>query len=167
MVTFNQARAIFGFTENDCIGKIAFPAVQAAPCFTTAFPHIFGKLEEQAKNKSNAAQTSKQQQKKKKGGDEKKKVKSEIGCLIPCAIDQDPYFRMTRDVAPRMGMPKPSLIFSVFFPALQGSATKMSASDPNSSIFLTDTPKQIKNKVRILIFLFVPSTDCTFNLGSR
>ena len=23
--------------------------------------------------------------------------------LIPCAIDQDPYFRMTRDVAPRLG----------------------------------------------------------------
>ena len=24
-------------------------------------------------------------------------------CLIPCAIDQDPFFRMTRDVAPRLG----------------------------------------------------------------
>lgn len=26
-----------------------------------------------------------------------------IPCLIPCAIDQDPYFRMTRDVCPRIG----------------------------------------------------------------
>lgn len=60
---------------------------------------------------------------------------------------QDPYFRMTRDVAPRIGYPKPALLHSTFFPALQGAQTKMSASDPNSSIFLTDTPKQIKSKV--------------------
>lgn len=55
---------------------------------------------------------------------------------------------MTRDVAPRIGQPKPALLHSVFFPALQGAQTKMSASDPNSSIFLTDTAKQIKTKVR-------------------
>jgi tryptophanyl-tRNA synthetase len=36
---------------------------------------------------------------------------------------------------------------SVFFPALQGPGTKMSASIPNSAIFLTDTPSQIKNKI--------------------
>ena len=54
---------------------------------------------------------------------------------------------MTRDVAPRIGYPKPALLHSTFFPALQGAQTKMSASDANSSIFLTDTPKQIKNKV--------------------
>ena len=58
---------------------------------------------------------------------------------------------MTRDVAPRLGCPKPSLIFSTFFPALQGAKTKMSSSDPTSSIFLTDTPAQIKKKVDIFI----------------
>lgn len=62
---------------------------------------------------------------------------------------QDPYFRMTRDVAPRIGHPKPALLHSTFFPALQGAQTKMSASDPNSSIFLTDTAKQIKSKVSL------------------
>lgn len=70
-----------------------------------------------------------------------------VPCLIPCAIDQDPYFRMTRDVAPRLGFPKPALLHSTFFPALQGAKTKMSASDTNSAIFLTDTPKQIKTKI--------------------
>ncbi|XP_064185471.1 tryptophan--tRNA ligase, cytoplasmic [Anguilla rostrata] len=73
--------------------------------------------------------------------------RKDVQCLIPCAIDQDPYFRMTRDVAPRIGYPKPALLHSTFFPALQGAQTKMSASDPNSSIFLTDTAKQIKNKI--------------------
>ncbi|XP_006035124.1 tryptophan--tRNA ligase, cytoplasmic isoform X1 [Alligator sinensis] len=115
-VTFNQVKGIFGFTDSDCIGKISFPAIQAAPSFSSTFPQIF-------------------------------KGKEDIQCLIPCAIDQDPYFRMTRDVAPRLGYPKPALLHSVFFPALQGAQTKMSASDPNSSIFLTDTPKQIKTKI--------------------
>lgn len=70
-----------------------------------------------------------------------------IPCLIPCAIDQDPYFRLTRDVAQKLKYPKPSLLHAKFFPALQGPQTKMSASDPNSSIFMTDTPNQIKNKI--------------------
>ncbi|XP_049782576.1 tryptophan--tRNA ligase, cytoplasmic [Schistocerca cancellata] len=114
-VTFNQVKGIFGFGDSDVIGKISFPAFQAAPAFSTSFPFIFGK--------------------------------SKLPCLIPCAIDQDPYFRMTRDVAPRLGYNKPALLHSVFFPALQGAQTKMSASDSNTSIFLTDTPKMIKNKV--------------------
>lgn len=116
-VTFNQVRGIFGFGDADPIGKIAFPAAQAAPSLSTTFPFIFGD-------------------------------NSKVPCLIPCAIDQDPYFRMTRDVAPRLKLPKPALIHSMFFPALQGAKSKMSASDSNSAIFLTDTPKQIKTKVR-------------------
>ncbi|KAI0311504.1 tryptophanyl-tRNA synthetase [Amylostereum chailletii] len=72
---------------------------------------------------------------------------SNIPCLIPCAIDQDPYFRLTRDVAQKLKYPKPTLLHSKFFPALQGPQTKMSASDVNSSIYMTDTPNQIKNKV--------------------
>jgi tryptophanyl-tRNA synthetase len=58
---------------------------------------------------------------------------------------------MTRDVAPRLGYHKPALLHSSFFPALQGAQTKMSASDTNTSIFLTDTPKQIKNKVQVAL----------------
>ncbi|KAK2646642.1 hypothetical protein Ddye_021837 [Dipteronia dyeriana] len=73
-------------------------------------------------------------------------------CLIPCAIDQDPYFRMTRDVAPRIGYHKPALIESSFFPALQGENGKMSASDPNSAIYVTDSGKVIKNKINKYAF---------------
>ena len=68
-------------------------------------------------------------------------------CLIPCAIDQDPYFRMTRDVAPRMKLHKPALIHCKFFPALQGQNTKMSASSQNTAVYCTDTDKQIKKKI--------------------
>ncbi|KAI9454295.1 hypothetical protein BJY52DRAFT_1205273 [Lactarius psammicola] len=72
---------------------------------------------------------------------------SDVPCLIPCAIDQDPYFRLTRDVAQKLKYPKPTLLHAKFFPALQGPQTKMSASDVNSSIYMSDTPNQIKNKI--------------------
>ena len=32
-VTFNQVKGCFGFGDSDCIGKISFPAIQAAPSF--------------------------------------------------------------------------------------------------------------------------------------
>ena len=68
----NEVRGTFGFTPEHNIGKIAFPAVQAAPSFPDSFPHMFG-------------------------------TRKDLRCLIPCAIDQDPYFRMTRHAAnPRL-----------------------------------------------------------------
>ena len=68
-------------------------------------------------------------------------------CLIPAAIDQDPYFRMTRDIAQKLKYRKPASIYSTFFPALQGKKTKMSSSDVNSGILVSDTPEDIKRKV--------------------
>ena len=65
---------------------------------------------------------------------------------------------MTRDVAPRLGYLKPALLHSTFFPALQGAQTKMSASDANSSIFLTDTPKEIKVRIGSFMSLLCPIT---------
>ena len=41
--------------------------------------------------------------------------------------------------------------FTSFF-SPKGAQTKMSASDANSSIFLSDTPKQIKNKINKYAF---------------
>ncbi|CDZ96825.1 tryptophanyl-trna synthetase [Phaffia rhodozyma] len=73
--------------------------------------------------------------------------KTDIPCLIPCAIDQDPYFRTTRDLAPKLKYQKPALLHAKFIPALQGAHTKMSASDPNSTIYMTDTAAQIKKKI--------------------
>jgi tryptophanyl-tRNA synthetase len=70
----------------------------------------------------------------------------QVPCLIPCAIDQDPHFRITRDAAPHLGYPKPALIHCKFFPSLGGS-DKMSASSPQSSIYTTDTPKVARKKI--------------------
>lgn len=69
-----------------------------------------------------------------------------VPVLIPCAIDQDPHFRITRDVAPFLGYPKPALIHCKFFPSLTGTG-KMSASLPGSSIYTTDPPEAARKKV--------------------
>lgn len=68
-------------------------------------------------------------------------------CLIPCAVDQDPYFRLARDKAFAMGAPKPASLYFCLLPDLQGVNKKMSASDPKSSIFLSDDPETIKEKI--------------------
>ncbi|EPR80074.1 Tryptophanyl-tRNA synthetase [Spraguea lophii 42_110] len=67
-------------------------------------------------------------------------------CLIPAAIDQDPYFRLGRDYAKILKEKKPASIYSTFLPALQ-SESKMSASDEKTTIYLSDTRKKIKNKI--------------------
>lgn len=120
-VTFSAASNTFGFVASDCIGKVSFPAIQAAPSFSRAFPVPL------------------------RGADN-------MPCLIPCAIDQDPYFRMTRDVAPRIKLRKPALIHSKFFPSLLGSNSKMSASVSNTSIYVTDSPKEIARKINSYAF---------------
>lgn len=69
-----------------------------------------------------------------------------IPCLIPHAIDQDPYFRVARDVLPRLGYYKPASIQGRFLPGL-AEGGKMSASIPDSAIFTTDSEKTAKKKV--------------------
>jgi tryptophanyl-tRNA synthetase len=69
-----------------------------------------------------------------------------VPCLIPAAIDQDPYWRVTRDVAPRLGFYKPAQIHSRFMPGL-GRGGKMSASQPETCVFLIDPPQEAKKKI--------------------
>jgi len=67
--------------------------------------------------------------------------------LIPLGVDQDPHFRITRDVAPRIGKPKPAIIHNIMIPALQGPGGKMSASEENTTIYTTDTADVVKKKI--------------------
>lgn len=75
--------------------------------------------------------------------------RNDIQCLVPCAIDQSPYFRLVRDHAEKLGYPKPALIHSQFLVSLAGPNEKMNAStDPKYTIFLDDTPDMIKDKIK-------------------
>jgi tryptophanyl-tRNA synthetase len=74
--------------------------------------------------------------------------KKNIPCLIPHAVDQDPHFRLTRDILPKLGYYKPASIQSIFLPSLAGVSGKMSASGPAEiSIYATDSPEEVKSKI--------------------
>lgn len=79
-------------------------------------------------------------------------LKKKMQCLIPCAIDQDPYFRLARDKATSLDELKPASLYLSLLPDLQGVNKKMSASDPKSSIYLSDTQDQIKKKINTHAF---------------
>ena len=68
-------------------------------------------------------------------------------CCVPHAIDQDPYFRLARDVAPKMNLIKPTNIMCSFIPPITGSDGKMSSSKADATIFLTDDKETLKKKI--------------------
>jgi len=68
-------------------------------------------------------------------------------CLIPAAIDQDPYWRIQRDLAEGFGYYKAAAIHSKFLPPLTGFEGKMSTSRPETAIFLQDDPKTVRRKI--------------------
>jgi tryptophanyl-tRNA synthetase len=76
----------------------------------------------------------------------KKLTGENVPALIPAAIDQDPFWRITRDIAPKLGYFKPAQIHSRFLPGL-GVGGKMSASEPETAIFTVDPPDVVKRKV--------------------
>ncbi|KAK4961825.1 tryptophan--tRNA ligase [Elasticomyces elasticus] len=130
------ASGAFGFNGSTNIGLIAYGAKQCVAAFPSSYPELFGLPDYRAPEY-------------KAEGKRRHKQLASIPTLIPCAIDQEPYFRILRDRCERMTDPHPktSLILSKFLTALQGPGGKMSASDPNSAIFMSDTPKQIKDKI--------------------
>lgn len=71
-----------------------------------------------------------------------------IPVIIPVGADQDPHLRLARDMSKRIKVHKFIQLTSTyhsFVPGLNGA--KMSASDINSYIALTETPKELKKKI--------------------
>jgi tryptophanyl-tRNA synthetase len=71
-----------------------------------------------------------------------------IPCLIPAGIDQDPHFRITRDIADSLGYPKPSLLHSQIVPGLLGTKMSSGGNQKDNALFLNDPPKEVDRKVR-------------------
>ncbi|MFN3804629.1 MAG: tryptophan--tRNA ligase [Pyrobaculum sp.] len=110
-LTWNTAKATFGFTDSTNIGLVFYPSLQIAVAFLPT------ELRREA-----------------------------TPVLIPCAIDQDPYFRLARDIADSLGYPKPATLYSKFIMSLTGES-KMSASSPDSAIYATDDEKTVRRKI--------------------
>ena len=65
--------------------------------------------------------------------------------LVPIGLDQDVFVKLARDVAPKLGLEKPGDILSKFLPGLTGG--KMSSSRPETAIYTTDSPQEVKAKI--------------------
>ncbi len=72
--------------------------------------------------------------------------------LVPIGIDQDPFIRLTRDIAENksFNFRKPCAIHSKFIPSLYGDS-KMSASE-EGVIFLDDSSKEVERKIKKYAF---------------
>lgn len=72
--------------------------------------------------------------------------------VVPVGIDQDPFIRLTRDIAidKNIALEKPAAIHAKFFPSLNGES-KMSSSVGNT-ITLDDSPEEVKRKINKYAF---------------
>lgn len=117
-INVNMLNSTYGFGLDSNIGMLQWPIHEIVPCMPSSFPFIFG-------NNNKAAM-----------------------CLVPCAIDQDLFFRTFRDFANGLGCYKPCLIHSKFLVSLQGIQKKMStSSNIPTAIFLNDSDKMIHEKI--------------------
>jgi len=73
---------------------------------------------------------------------------------VPVGVDQLNHINLTRDIAQRMkseyNFIPPSATFNKLLPGLNGG--KMSSSEPNNAIFLTDSPKEVELKIKKYAF---------------
>jgi tryptophanyl-tRNA synthetase len=77
-----------------------------------------------------------------------KTFEGHVPVIVPVGIDQDPHIRLARDLCGRIksyNFIELSSTYHKFMPGLSGG--KMSSSDPNSFIALTDSPEIVKNKI--------------------
>jgi tryptophanyl-tRNA synthetase len=126
IININNIKKVFGLDDSAPCGQLLWPFYQIGASFAHFYHPIFG--------------------------NEKPR------CLICYAIDQDPYFRVSREISEHQLIkhPKPCSIISQFLPALDGkskmNATQTNASEPQISIFMTDTYQEVLNKIRKYAF---------------
>ncbi len=88
-------------------------------------------------------------------------------CIVIAGKDQDPFFRLARDLARRLGHKPPILLYTKSVPGLDGT-DKMSTSIPTSlPIFLTDTAAIVKSKIAKVKKVGAGSLDELFEHGAN
>lgn len=87
-------------------------------------------------------------------------------CVVVAGVDQDPFFRLARELARRFGYPPPIVFYTASVPGLDGSE-KMSTSAPETiPIFLDDSPAVITEKVRRIRKVGAGSLEELFTRGA-
>lgn len=77
-----------------------------------------------------------------------------VPVIVPVGVDQDPHLRIARDISKRYKEGKfiqLSSTYHTFLPSIKGGS-KMSSSDENSYIAMTDSPAEVKKKINKYAF---------------
>lgn len=94
-------------------------------------------------------------------------IEKDKQCIIIAGKDQDPFFRLARDLAKRLGVQSPIIIYTKNVPGLDGSE-KMSTSVVTSNpIFMSDSEIIIKNKVSSIKKVGAGTLDELFDSGAN
>src|SRR3989344_3731203 len=84
---------------------------------------------------------------------ELKEFEGPIPVVVPVGIDQDPHLRIARDISQRIKVNNFLQLSSTYHKFLPGLDTgKMSSSNPNSYIALTDSAKEVEIKIKKYAF---------------
>ncbi|MBW2995136.1 tryptophan--tRNA ligase, partial [Candidatus Woesearchaeota archaeon] len=76
-----------------------------------------------------------------------------VPVVVPVGVDQDPHLRLARDLSQRIKTHKFIQLSSTYHKFIAGlSGGKMSSSDPNSYIAMTDTPEEAARKIKKYAF---------------
>jgi tryptophanyl-tRNA synthetase len=89
-----------------------------------------------------------------------------LQCVVVAGVDQDPFFRLGRFLARKIGYKPPIVLYTKNVPGLDGSE-KMSTSNPMSNpIFLSDSVETIKQKIFSIKKVGAGTLDELFEKGA-
>lgn len=136
-VSGNKINSIYGLDLNNSIGQLAWPPFQCAPAYSNSFSDILHPNGSYSEPEFDGSKVY---------------TGKHIMCLVPMAIDQDPYFRMARDFAEQFkkeGYRKPATIHTKFLVGLEGINGKMSSTgdQTDKTLYMTDEPKVVQKKI--------------------
>lgn len=87
-------------------------------------------------------------------------------CIVIAGVDQEPFFRLARDIASKLKHPKPIILYTKNIPGLNGD-DKMSTSKIESiPIFLSDNQETVKKKIMKITKVGAGTLDELFQYGS-
>lgn len=88
-------------------------------------------------------------------------------CIIIAGKDQDPFFRLARDLAKRLGRPSPIIIYTKNVPGLDGLDKMSTSIQSTNPIFISDDERTIRNKVSSIKQVGAGTLDELFVKGAN
>ncbi len=117
-IQYKEGRRVFGYDVNDNVGKMFY--VSAIQIAQILMPQIIDPINEILEPKPT---------------------------LIIIGLDQHPYIMLARDIAKKLNLYPPTAVYIDFMPSLIDPNKKMSASKPESAIFLNESEETIRKKI--------------------